>query len=183
MIMLKKKRAPKVTHIRQGYMLAVMANALGWRRVAELGVRKGNTAELILRFAPTVEYVGVDAWQAVAGDQNEPGFTDYGQPDMEEWKAIASDLLRSYGERGRLIQAMTVDAAKMFEPGTFDCVFIDADHRYEHVLADIDAWRPLVRAGGWITGHDWDWPSVKKAVCERFPEPVTLVPNCWGVQL
>jgi predicted O-methyltransferase YrrM len=180
---MRKKKPPKVTHIRQGHMLAVMANALQWRRIAELGVRKGGTAELILRFAPNVEYVGVDAWEPIIGDSSEPGFTDYGKPDMQEWKQIATDQVRPYGSRGRLIQASTVQAAKMFEPGTFDAIFIDADHRYEPVLADIDAWRPLVRAGGWITGHDWEWPSVRQAVCERFLAPLVLAPNCWGVQV
>ena len=180
MILAKKKKPPKVTHIRQGYMLAVMANVLGWTHIAELGVRKGGTAELILRFAPNVHYTGIDAWAPVKGSASEPGFTDYGQPNMKEWKQNATDLLRRYGDRAKLVQAKTVDAAKMFEPGTFDAIFIDADHRYEHVLADIDAWRPLVRAGGWVTGHDWEWPSVRQAVCERFPAPLVIAPNCWG---
>lgn len=179
----KPKKPPKVTHIRTGHMLAVMANAFQWRRFAELGVRKGGTAETVLRFAPNVHYTGVDAWAPVAGDPSEPGFTDYGQPNMKEWKQIATDLLRHYHGRANLVQNTTVEAAKMFDPQTFDAIFIDADHRYEAVLADIDAWRPLVRPGGWITGHDWDWPSVRKAVCERFLAPLVIAPNCWGVQV
>lgn len=180
---MKQKKPPKVTHIRQGHVLAVMANALQWRRIAELGVRKGGTAELILRFAPHVHYTGVDAWTPVKGDASQPGFTDYGRPDMAEWKRTATDQLRRYGARAVLIQARTVDAARAFAPGSFDAVFIDADHRYEHVLADIDAWRPLVREGGWITGHDWDWPSVRQAVLARFQAPLVIAPNCWGAQV
>ncbi len=180
---MRKKKPPKVTHIRSAHVLAVMANAFQWRKFAELGVRKGGTAEMLLRFAPNVHYTGVDAWAPIDGDASEPGFTNYGQPDMNEWKRIATDLLRHYGARAKLIQARTVEAAELFEPGTFDAIFIDADHRYEHVLADIDAWRPLVRAGGWITGHDWEWPSVRQAVCERFLAPLVLAPNCGGVQV
>jgi predicted alpha/beta hydrolase family esterase len=49
-----------------------------------------------------------------------------------------------------------------------DFVFIDADHKYESVKADIAAWLPKVRPGGHIAGHDYhsDWPGVQKAVDE-----------------
>lgn len=67
----------------------------------------------------------------------------------------------------------SLDAAQMyFERGEqFDLVFIDAEHSYEATSADIRAWAPLVRAGGWISGHDYgsEWfPKfgVKRAVDE-----------------
>jgi predicted O-methyltransferase YrrM len=173
---------PKVTTIRQGYVLAVLANAEGWQRFAELGVRRGATAELMLRFAPGVEYVGVDAWQQVEGDPSEPGYVNYGLPDMEDWKRRTAKALRAHADRVRLVEASTVEAAKLFPPAYFDAVFIDADHRTPYVLADIDAWRPLVRPGGWLIGHDWNWPSVKAAVLERLGEPRVLAPNVWGVR-
>jgi predicted O-methyltransferase YrrM len=53
----------------------------------------------------------------------------------------------------------------------FDFVFIDADHSYPSVKADILAWVPKVCRGGILAGHDYDpaWPGVVQAVDEIFP--------------
>lgn len=56
-------------------------------------------------------------------------------------------------------------------PYQVDMVFIDGDHRYETVLKDIDRAFELVKPGGIISGHDYDfpmWPGVKKAVDEKL---------------
>ncbi len=57
-----------------------------------------------------------------------------------------------------------------------DFVFIDADHSYEAVKKDIEAWWPLVKDNGILGGHDYDhnnrgWPGVYKAVHEKFGQP------------
>ena len=46
------------------------------------------------------------------------------------------------------------DAARVMRDLTFDLVFIDADHSYVATLGDIHAWRPKVRLGGILCGHD-----------------------------
>jgi predicted O-methyltransferase YrrM len=39
-------------------------------------------------------------------------------------------------------------------PGTFDLIYIDADHRYESVCQDLASFAPLVRDGGVFCGDD-----------------------------
>jgi hypothetical protein len=39
--------------------------------------------------------------------------------------------------------------------GELDFVYLDADHTYEAVKADIAAWWPKVRVGGTLGGHDY----------------------------
>jgi len=43
---------------------------------------------------------------------------------------------------------------ELLAPGTVDLLFIDGDHRYAGVRADIAQWAPKVRPGGIICGHD-----------------------------
>jgi hypothetical protein len=47
-----------------------------------------------------------------------------------------------------------------------DMVFIDADHSYDSVTRDILNYRPFVRKGGVLSGHDYSsvWPGVRRAV-------------------
>jgi hypothetical protein len=58
------------------------------------------------------------------------------------------------------IRSPSVDAAKLFDDGSLDAVFVDGSHIYRDVLADIDAWTSKLRKGGVLFGHDLhDLPS------------------------
>jgi predicted O-methyltransferase YrrM len=50
-------------------------------------------------------------------------------------------------------------AAQVLAPGTFDLIFLDADHSYDGILNDIRHYAPLVRAGGILCGHDCEGRS------------------------
>ena len=55
---------------------------------------------------------------------------------------------------------------------SFDMIFIDAGHTYTNVVEDIMAWRPLLRDGGVLCGHDYidaHHPDVVKAVNDYIP--------------
>lgn len=62
----------------------------------------------------------------------------------------------------------SVKAARKFKDNSIDMVFIDANHSYKSVRADINAWLPKVKK--LICGHDYDpsWSGVVKAVNEKF---------------
>lgn len=67
------------------------------------------------------------------------------------------------------VRKPSVEAAKDYEDESLVGVFIDASHEYEDVLADIRAWWPKVKQGGYFGGHDINWPGVARAVQESFP--------------
>ena len=46
----------------------------------------------------------------------------------------------------------------------FSGVFIDADHSYESCKADVLAWGPKVKIGGWIAFHDTNFTGVDAVV-------------------
>ena len=63
-------------------------------------------------------------------------------------------------------------AARLFDPGSVDFVFLDADHSEKAVRDDLEAWYPLVKPGGAIGVHDYDnptFPGVETAV-DQFLE-------------
>ncbi len=57
------------------------------------------------------------------------------------------------------------------EIGQVDSVFIDGDHTYESASGDIEAWKPLIKQGGLICGHDYStaFPGVMDAVNNLVP--------------
>lgn len=77
-----------------------------------------------------------------------------------------------YGEAISLIIATSVAASRLFGDATIDWVHLDARHDYANVTADIRAWLPKVKPGGWLSGDDYDeikWPEVIKAVGDLLP--------------
>ena len=66
------------------------------------------------------------------------------------------------------IKMESIEAAKTFEDESIDFIHIDAAHDYENVLADIKAWYSKVKPGGLITGDDYGWEGVNRAVNEFF---------------
>lgn len=83
-----------------------------------------------------------------------------------------SDLRRLHGltDTVSLMVATSVQASRQFDDESLDFVFIDADHEYESVKADIAAWWPKVKPGGILAGHDFapEFPGVEQAVREFF---------------
>lgn len=68
------------------------------------------------------------------------------------------------------VRKPSIEAAKDFADGSIDIVYIDANHDYEEVKKDIEAWLPKIKKGGIISGHDYGgWPGVTRAVNEAFP--------------
>lgn len=68
----------------------------------------------------------------------------------------------------------SIEAAKNFEDKSIDMIFIDADHSYESLKADIEAWLPKVKR--LICGHDYSesTPGVERAVREKFDQVKTI---------
>ncbi len=72
-----------------------------------------------------------------------------------------------------LIVADSITASTFFADRSIDWVHLDARHDFKQVHADIRAWLPKVKVGGWLSGDDYDeikWPEVVSAVRELMPE-------------
>lgn len=71
-----------------------------------------------------------------------------------------------------LVRSTSLEYAETVKPGSVDLVYLDADHSYEAVAADIRAWWPLLSHKGILAGHDYDLthPGVMQAVQELTAE-------------
>jgi len=81
-------------------------------------------------------------------------------------------------DRRAILQADSCVAAQAVKAESVDLVFLDADHTFKAVCADINAWWPKVKPGGFLAGHDFGHPmpgceGVKDAVL-RFSRAVGL---------
>jgi len=105
----------------------------------------------------------------------------------DDWSYDMAEVEREFDSRTAAVaritklKAFSVEAARLFPDGSLDFVYIDALHEYEPVRSDIDAWLPKVRPGGAMGGHDYDWPSVRRAVDETFPRVELYADTSWLV--
>ena len=125
-------------------------------RMAEIGswMGTGSTQVFLEALAkhPGCRLLCVDTWK---GNPNVARHQDA----VANYDVFGTFLMNAEKVRGstelRTIAAPSTEAAKQVEDGSFDLVFIDADHSYKCVREDIAAWRPKVRRGGGILcGHD-----------------------------
>ena len=65
------------------------------------------------------------------------------------------------------IRKRSIEAAKDFPDRSLDAVYIDAEHDEESVREDIKAWKPKIKFGGYLCGHDYYLPHVQKILVEE----------------
>ena len=79
----------------------------------------------------------------------------------------------------------SLTAAATHPLGSASFVFLDDNHETDHVRAELAAWWPVVRQGGVLAGHDYDWPSVRAAVdpwAAALGVDVAAVGRAWVVR-
>jgi methyltransferase family protein len=144
---------------------------------AEIGVWKGDFSERILEIARPARLHLIDPWRAVDDKAYEGahygGELSGGQAEMDA--VYAGVLERFAGERKKGVvevhRLSSLEAAGLFREGELDFVYIDGNHRYEFVKADLEAYASKVRPGGLLAGDDygvegWWEDGVTRAVDE-----------------
>ena len=77
-----------------------------------------------------------------------------------------------YGDLISLVISDSVTASRLFTNHSVAWVHLDARHDYAGLKADIEAWLPKVKPGGWLSGDDYNelkWPDVVQAVGDLLP--------------
>jgi hypothetical protein len=151
----------------------------------EVGVYRGGLSARLLSADPALHLFMVDPWGEV--DESYATTDDhiarFYQADHDAAMEKALQAVAPYEGRYSVMRKKSVDAAREFKDASIDWVFIDGDHSYEGVKADLWAWWPKVRPRGLFSGHDWRDErnyGVIKAVSEFAEEKglqVRLGPN------
>lgn len=113
-------------------------------KLAQLHYQTGMGAEIGVQYGVNAERIGkdyhgrllcVDLW----GDE----------------EIMTEAVERLQDPRFTMIREGSLSAVHLIGDAFLDFVYIDANHHYDEVLADIRAWYPKVRSGGIIAGHDY----------------------------
>lgn len=153
-----------------------LATGIGAKRICEVGVAYGYHAEQILENMREVEYQGVDPYRAGYDPQDSfvadvaAMYSDEPQRAMDRLFKVVADKLNWYDGRANLLRLPSAIAASRFADESFDLIYIDGDHTYAAVTADLGAWYGKVRPGGVLCGDDFTWQTVREAVMHFMGE-------------
>lgn len=127
---------------------------------AEVGVWRGDFSAQILEYTDPVVLHLVDPWR-VADDQiHRAEWYSSAHTTQQKMDAMARSVMARFTDEiteGRVVvhRKASLDAATTFADASLDWVYIDGDHAYDGVMADLNAWAPKVRRGGFLAGDDY----------------------------
>jgi len=145
----------------------------------EVGVFQGAScsflAKLLQERGTPFSLYAVDLWDEVNNK------TDY---DRQVGKDVLDAFLARLVADGTkesvtIVKEESAVAASRFSNRSLDFVFIDANHTYEHVVADIKAWKPKIKPGGMLAGHDYGEPCGVKQAVDELIYPLSTTGTCW----
>jgi hypothetical protein len=159
-------------------------------RFVEVGTYLGRSlcslAEVVERSGKNIAVIGIDTCRG-SGPEGARGQDYHGSAVEKGGGTFAGDLHKNvidcgFGDKITLIISDSLNAARLFSDASLDWVHLDARHDYASVKADIEAWLPKVKAGGWLSGDDYDeqkWPEVVRAVSDTLPHASSWSNHQW----
>lgn len=124
---------------------------------AEIGVWKGDYSAEILNRTACKELHLIDCWQ-------HQDVSIYGKDPrnvaQKEHEAVYNSVCNRFSKDidvGRVVihRSFSHEAARKFEVGYFDWVYVDGNHSFDTVTQDLGSFLPKVKPDGLICGHDY----------------------------
>jgi len=149
-------------------------------RFVEVGTYLGRSlcslGEVVQQSGKSFAVIGIDTCRG-SGPEGPIGKNYHGAAVSQGGGTFAGALHKNvidcgYGDSISLIIADSLAASRLFADTSLEWVHLDARHDYASLKADIEAWLPKVKRGGWLSGDDYDelkWPEVIKAVEDLLP--------------
>jgi hypothetical protein len=130
---------------------------------AEIGVLAGQFAyHVLLRAQPSKLYL-IDPWRygLQADVETDPSPENQAARDEQFERTRSLFALEANVE---ILRMKSQDAAAHISDRSLDYVYIDGEHSYDAVRADLAHYLPKVRPGGHLIGDDYGWSGVGAAV-------------------
>ena len=122
--------------------------------IVEIGCWKGRStaymAVEIINSGKSIKFDVIDPF--IALDTATCGALPISSADL---KAEFIQNMKPVEAHYNLIHAYSPAPAKNYPDNSIDAIFIDGDHSYNAVSADIQAWMPKVKINGILAGHDY----------------------------
>lgn len=136
--------------------------------IVEIGVYGGRLSRRLLEVPTLKRLFLVDSWEGVTPKRQPPFFLKWEKNAM----AALAERVKEWAEQTPKVTVLhmrSVEAVTEFDDGSVDFLYVDGDHTFEGVKADIVGWLPKVRGGGIISGDDYGMPSIRAAVDAFLP--------------
>lgn len=126
----------------------------------EIGVHLGEFSGQVLRQADPRKLFLIDPYRHVGGEAYRSawyGGKIPGQDEMDQRYAKVCRRFRAQIEKGRveIVRETSLEAVARFADESLDYVYVDGDHTFDAVLADIRAYLPKLKIGGLLIGDDY----------------------------
>ena len=141
--------------------------------MVEVGVLRGKLSNELLRSRTDLSLWMVDPWREMpVGSPGRDFAYQTGEPcgsltqtQHDDNRACAQAVAEQYPGRAYTVPSDSAEAAgKLPIAYRLDLVFLDGGHWQDQVAADIAAWWPRVKPGGWLGGHDYKVPGFGNGV-------------------
>ena len=137
---------------------------------AEIGVWKGAFTDQILTMVEPTRLHLIDPWQfdGSAANQWFGGRSGHAkaQPDMEQ---MYRSIIDRFGSLPNVAvhRATSSQIAPTLPDDYFDWIYVDGNHSFGYVLADLWDYLPKVKRGGFLAGDDYWWGPEEQLPVKR----------------
>ncbi len=146
------KRCISSSHSRSEFW-AAFVQAVGAKRVAEVGVYRGDFAAFMLEHCQALtRYYMIDPWRHL-DDWNKPA--NQADSVLEKFFRETKSKSEFACDKRVILRGKTTEVVDEIPDGELDFAYIDADHTLKGITIDLIRLYPKVRVGGFIGGDDF----------------------------
>ncbi len=157
----KKPKADKATKrknskeaIRRTFLSRLPKGGLA----VEIGVWQGEFSPTILKLIEPSQLFLIDPWKHIGVESHTTAFV--GRTEDEKMEAIFQKVVKTFEaeiEEGKvgIIRDFSVPALELFDHESISFAYVDGDHSYEGVTADLAALFPKIKPGGIMAFDDY----------------------------